>query len=164
MNCKELVYLLGDYFDGSMEPRLREELGEHIKMCDVCSNFLKTYDQTRILCRSIHCDEIPAPVRENLRAFVLEKAREHRLDIDKYRTLTMQERRQFAQQVIDRYAAADLPPAMTEVAAQHARHCATCAPYLVEGGKPPSATPPEVVDHLADLADELPPGELPFGD
>ncbi len=164
MNCKELVYLLGDYFDGSMEPHLRDELGEHIKLCDVCTSFLKTYDKTRILCRSIRCEEIPDEVREQLKAFVAQKAREHRADIERYTTCTIEERQQFARQLVGLFASGDLPPAMTEVAAHHARHCAQCAPYLKPGSVAPATIPPEVVDHLADLAEELPPGEDPFGD
>jgi hypothetical protein len=30
MNCKELAYLLADYLDGTMDPRMRAELDEHI--------------------------------------------------------------------------------------------------------------------------------------
>ena len=164
MNCKELVYLLGDYFDGSMEPHLREELGVHIRECEVCCSFLKTYDKTRILCRSMRGEEIPPEVREKLRAFVVSKAREHRGDIDRYVTCTPEERKRFARELIDRYSRGELPPAMTSVAAQHARHCPGCAPYLKEGATPPDPIPPGVVDHLADLAEELPPGEFPFGD
>jgi len=43
MNCKELVYLLGEYLDGSMEEHLRKDLDSHIAMCDSCTNFLNTY-------------------------------------------------------------------------------------------------------------------------
>jgi hypothetical protein len=164
MNCKELVYLLGDYFDGSMEPHLREELDDHIKLCDVCTRFLKTYDKTRILCRSIRCDEIPSEVRDKLKAFVIAKAREHRSDIDRYRTCTLDERNRFAREVVERFAAGELPPAMTEVAAEHAKHCARCAPFIKAGAPPATEIPADVADHLADLAEELPPGEMPFGD
>ncbi len=164
MNCKELVYLLGDYFDGSMEPHLRQELGEHIKLCDVCTNFLKTYDKTRILCRSIRCDEIPPEVRDQLKAFVVQKAREHRADIERYTTCTIEERILFARRLVDLFASGDLPPALTSIAEQHAHHCAACAPFLKTGVVPPGSIPAEVVDHLADLADELPPGDFPFGD
>src|SRR5512138_2535076 len=164
MNCKELVYLLGDYFDGSMEPHLREELGEHIRQCDVCNNFLKTYDKTRILCRSIRCDEIPEEVREKLKAFVVEKALAHRGDIERYMTCTPEDRIRFARELVDRFGRGELTPAMTSVAEEHARHCPTCAPFLKEGAVSPETIPPEVVDHLADLADELPPGDFPFGD
>lgn len=164
MNCKELAYLLGDYFDGSMEPHLREELGDHIQRCDACTSFLKTYDMTRILCRSIRCEEIPPPVRDRLRAFVLEKAREHRDDIAKYMTCTVEERQRFARELVSRFAAGELPPAMASVAEQHARHCPLCAPFLSRGAASAGDIPADVADHLADLADELPPGEYPFGD
>ena len=78
MNCKELVYLLGDYLDGTMEEQLRGELDVHIEMCDSCMNFLNTYDKTRIICRQIRLSEIPEEFRERLRSFVIAKAREHK--------------------------------------------------------------------------------------
>jgi hypothetical protein len=164
MNCKELVYLLGDYFDGSMEPHLREELGAHIRECAVCSSFLNTYDKTRILCRSIRCEEIPSEVRDKLRAFVVEKAKEHRPDIERYMTCTPEDRRRFAREVVDRFGRGELNPAMADVAAEHGRRCPACAPFLKAGAPASGPLPPEVVDHLADLAEELPPGEFPFGD
>jgi len=71
MNCKELVYLLGDYIDGTMDDQLRQELSVHIELCEPCLNFLKTYDKTRILCREIRPEEIPEEVRNRLKAFVL---------------------------------------------------------------------------------------------
>jgi hypothetical protein len=164
MNCKELVYLLGDYFDGSMEPHLREDLGKHIRMCAPCMTFLKTYDKTRILCRSLNPEEIPSEVRDRLKAFVLEKAREHRGDIERYVARTTQERQEFARQVVDLFASGELPPALSSLAEEHARRCETCAPFLTPGAPHPGPLSDIVVDHLADLAVELPPGETPFGD
>ena len=48
MNCKELAYLLADYLDGTMDPRMRAELDEHIAGCKACMIFAKTY---RLTCR-----------------------------------------------------------------------------------------------------------------
>ena len=93
MNCKELVYLLGDYLDGTMEEQLRGELDVHIGMCEPCMNFLNTYDKTRIICRQVQLSEIPEEFRERLRSFVIEKAREHHKGIEKYLALAAEERR-----------------------------------------------------------------------
>ncbi|MDX1815919.1 MAG: zf-HC2 domain-containing protein [Thermodesulfobacteriota bacterium] len=85
MNCKELVYLLGDYLNGSMEDHLREDLDAHIVMCESCTNFLRTYDTTKLICRQVQLNEIPEEFRERLKSFVIEKAKEHHQELDKYR-------------------------------------------------------------------------------
>ena len=46
MNCKELAYMLADYIDGSMDPRLREELDAHLAKCEPCMAFTKTFQAT----------------------------------------------------------------------------------------------------------------------
>lgn len=84
MNCRELVSLLADYLDGSMEPILAKELEGHIELCDACMNFLKTYDTTRIVAREASIEEIPEEFREKLKSFVLEKIREGSEAIKKY--------------------------------------------------------------------------------
>ena len=60
MNCKELIYLLEDYLDGTMEETLKQELDLHIAMCEPCLQFLESYDKTRILCRQVTLEEIPS--------------------------------------------------------------------------------------------------------
>lgn len=84
MMCNELVNLLADYLDGSMDPVLREELEGHIELCDSCMNFLKTYDTTRIVAREARVEEIPLDFRDSLKRFILGKIREGSESIRKY--------------------------------------------------------------------------------
>lgn len=84
MMCNELVNLLADYLDGSMDPILREELKGHIELCESCMSFLKTYDITRIVAREARSEEIPLDFRESLKRFVLDKIREGSEEIRKY--------------------------------------------------------------------------------
>lgn len=84
MNCQELVNLLADYIDGSMDPILREELESHIELCESCMNFLKTYDTTRIVLREATVKEIPEEFVERLKCFVLRKVAEGSEEIKKY--------------------------------------------------------------------------------
>ncbi|RMG59131.1 MAG: hypothetical protein D6713_06160 [Deltaproteobacteria bacterium] len=84
MNCRELINLLADYLDGSMDPELREELERHISMCEPCMNFLRTYDRTRIITRQVRIEEIPEEFRSRLKSFLLKKIREGRGAVDRY--------------------------------------------------------------------------------
>lgn len=84
MNCRELVNLLADYLDETMDPVLSRELEGHIELCESCLNFLKTYDTTRIVAREASLDEIPVEFQEKLKSFVLEKLREGSEAIKKY--------------------------------------------------------------------------------
>jgi len=163
MNCKELVYLLEEYLDGSMEEHLKRDLEAHIEKCEPCKNFLKTYDTTRILCRQAKPEEIPAEVRARLRQFVLAKAREHHRDIDKYRERAAIERRDQVAAFLKAYDS-NLLSATTEVLfGEHRERCPKCGAFLriMKGKKAPPPVPPEVEEHLAEFLDTLPPGESP---
>ncbi|HWS15085.1 MAG TPA: zf-HC2 domain-containing protein, partial [Candidatus Methylomirabilis sp.] len=88
MNCKELAYMLADYFDGSMDPQLREELDTHIAMCEPCMIFTKTYlatsDKTRQLRKDIEY-KIPPEVRNRLETFVRAAALKFPEKVKEYR-------------------------------------------------------------------------------
>lgn len=164
MNCKELVYLLADYLDGSMEAHLRNDLDAHIAMCDSCKNFLNTYDRTRIICRQVRMDEIPDEFRERLRSFVLEKAQEYRREIDHYRAAAAEEQKERAEALLSAYRKRRLSPALSLAFEAHRERCAACGAYLryMNGGKEAPPRSEEVEQHLAGLFDEIPPGDDPF--
>src|SRR5512145_749514 len=111
MNCKELVYLLGDYIDGTMEESLRKELDLHIAMCDSCMNFLATYDRTRIACRQVKLAEIPEEFRARLKSFVMSKAEERHAGIEKYIRLAEEERSREVNSLLAAYREKRLTPA-----------------------------------------------------
>jgi len=164
MNCKELIYLLEDYLDGTMEEQLKEELDIHISMCEACLHFLESYDKTRILCRQITLDEIPLEFRERLRSFVMEKAREQREGIEKYLRKETQERHDRAVSVVNGYLGGQLSPRLSREVERHRRECRYCMGYfgtLDQSGNNPEIGR-EVEEHLTMLLDELPAGESPF--
>ena len=163
MNCKELVYLLADYLDGSMEETLRQELSVHIEMCEPCLSFLKTYDKTRILCRQIQPEEIPEEMRLRLRSFVLQKVREHHRDIEKYLEQAARERHEQVEGVLRAYIANELSPTMDVLFRTHRDRCERCGAFLrsINGGKEFPAVPPDIEEHIAGFIEALPPGERP---
>lgn len=163
MNCKELVYLLSDYLDGSMEEQLRQELSAHIEMCEPCLNFLRTYDKTRILCRQIQPEEIPEEMRQRLRSFVLQKAREHHREIEKYLERAARERRDQVTGILHAYVADRLSPTMNLLFRTHREGCERCGEFLkrLNGGKGVPEIPPDIEEHIAEFFEALPPGEAP---
>ncbi|MBI5577384.1 MAG: zf-HC2 domain-containing protein [Deltaproteobacteria bacterium] len=166
MNCKELVYLLGDYLEGTMEEHLRQEFSRHLELCEPCMNFLRTYDTTRILCRQIRPEEIPEEVRYRLKAFILEKVREHNLDIGKYVERAARERREQVETLLRAYAADRLSPTMAVLFRTHHDRCEMCGAFLkgIDGEKKTAVMTelsPEIEEHIAGFIEALPPGEPP---
>jgi anti-sigma factor RsiW len=164
MNCKELVYLLGEYLDGTMEEQLRGELDAHIAMCDSCTNFLNTYDKTRILCRQVSLSEIPEEFRERLRSFVIKKAREHHKGIEKYIVLAAEEQRMQVRSLLRAFREQRLSPSLSVLFDAHRNRCEICGVFIraLNGGVDPTSVPPEIEKHFAEFLDALPPGEEPY--
>jgi hypothetical protein len=163
MNCKELVYLLGDYLEGSMEEHLRQELAVHIERCEPCMNFLKTYDKTRILCRQLQPEEIPEEVRNRLKAFVLQKAREHHREIEKYLERAARERHEQVTGILRAYVSNRLSTTLNLLFRTHRERCDLCGAFLkgLNGGKKIPEVPPDIENHIAEFLEALPPGESP---
>jgi anti-sigma factor RsiW len=164
MNCKELVYLLGDYLDGTMDDSLRRELDDHIAMCDSCTNFLATYDKTRLLCRQIKPQEIPEEFRARLKSFVMAKAEERHRGIEKYIRLAEEERRREVDSLIRAYREKRLSPTAVVLFNAHRDRCPKCGAFLRSlngSGRMPHDVPSAIVEHLAEFLDALPPGEGP---
>jgi Putative zinc-finger len=164
MNCKELVYLLGDYLDGTMEEHLRTDLDAHIAMCDSCTNFLKTYDATKLICRQVQLNEIPEEFRERLKSFVIEKAKEHNQAIDKYRKMAAEEQRREVGNLLQAFREKRLSPSLSLLFDVHRDRCLTCGEFLryLNGGGEPKPCPEEIEAHLAEFFEALPPGEEPY--
>ena len=164
MNCKELVYLLGDYLDGSMEEHLRKDLDAHIAMCESCTNFLRTYDSTKIICRQVKLAEIPEEFRERLRAFVVEKAREHHQGIEKYLKMAAEEQKRQVDSLLRAFRERRLSPSLSVLFEAHRDRCEICGRFLrdLNGGGDPKPCPEDIEEHFAEFFDALPPGEEPF--
>jgi hypothetical protein len=75
ISCKSITDLIWKYLGGRLDPNLKLEFEAHLRICPDCVNFLKTYNKTISLARSIRSDELPARLRANVRAFLRQKIR-----------------------------------------------------------------------------------------
>jgi len=166
MNCKELAYMLADYFDGSMDLRLREELDAHLAMCEPCMVFTKTYqavsDKTRLLRRQIEY-EIPPEVRKRLETFVRAAALKYPEKVREYRDQVERDRREKVADLVRTATAGELSSAAALLMESHCAACPECRGYfdaLRTTGNLQAGDPPEGIrSHVIALMQTLPPGE-----
>ena len=89
--------MLADYVDGSMDPRLREELDAHLAKCEPCMAFTKTFratcEETRKLRERIEYS-IPPEVRKRLETFVRTAALKYPEKVREYRDQVERDRRE----------------------------------------------------------------------
>ena len=169
MNCKELAYMLADYFDGSMDLRLREELDAHLAMCEPCKVFTKTYqavsDKTRLLRRQIEY-EIPPEVRKRLEAFVRAAVLKYPEKMREYREQVEKDRREKVADLVRTTIAGTLSSAAALLMESHCAACPECREYFgalrktcnLQAGDPPEG----IRSHVIALMQTLPPGEEYF--
>jgi predicted anti-sigma-YlaC factor YlaD len=166
MNCKELAYMLADYFDGSMDPRLREELDAHLTMCEPCMAFTKTYqavsDRTRSLRKQIEY-EIPPEVRKRLETFVRAAVLKYPEKMREYRDQVERDRREKVADFVRAAIAGNFSSAAELLMESHCAACAECREYfdaLRKTGNLQAADLPDGVrSHVIGLMQTLPPGE-----
>ena len=166
MNCKELAYMLADYFDGSMDLRLREELDAHLAMCEPCKVFTKTYqavsDKTRLLRRQIEY-EIPPEVRKRLETFVRAAVLKYPEKMREYRDQVERDQREKVADLVRSATAGNLSSAAALLMESHCAACPECREYfdvLRKTGNLQAGDPPEGIrSHVIGLMQTLPPGE-----
>lgn len=66
MTCSELVGLLSDYIDGTLDPEARATLEEHLSRCDKCHVVLDTTQCTIVLYRVSQSPSLAPDRREAL--------------------------------------------------------------------------------------------------
>ena len=156
--------MLGEFLDGSMEEHLQKDLKAHIAMCDSCTNFLHTYDKTRIICRQVRLSEIPEEFRERLRTFVLDKAKEHHRGIEKYRRMAEEEQKRQVEELLRAFREGRLSSSLSLLFDVHRDRCETCGDFLraQNGGAVPETIPRDIEEHLAEFLEAIPAGEEPF--
>ena len=140
MNCKELAYMLADYFDGSMDPRLREELDDHLSRCEPCMVFTKTFratcEETRKLREDIEY-EIPPEVRKRLETFVRAAALKYPEKVREYREQVERDRREKVADLVRAAIAGKLSSATALLMESHCAACPECREYIsTRCGKP----------------------------
>jgi anti-sigma factor RsiW len=165
MNCKELAYLLADYFDGSMDPGLREELDRHIAMCEPCMAFASTYRKTcekTVELRKLIEHRIPDEVRSRLAAFVAGAMKKYPGQMEEYRRQAEQERREKVVALCGAAADGRLSAMASLLVQTHSATCPECKRFfddLLEKKRPASEPASPVRDHITALLESLPPGE-----
>jgi anti-sigma factor RsiW len=169
MNCKELAYMLADYIDGSMDPRLREELDAHLAKCEPCMAFTKTFrftcEGTRKLREAIEY-AIPAEVSDRLEAFVRAAALKYPEKMREYRDQIEQDRREKVAGLVSAAIAGNLSSAAALLMESHCAACPECREYF-DAVRPTGASragdpPAGIRSHLIALMQALPPGEELF--
>ena len=166
MNCKELAYMLADYIDGSMDPRLREELDDHLSRCEPCMAFTKTFratcEGTRKLREAI-AYAIPDEVSERLEAFVRTAALKYPEKMREYRDQVERDRREKVADLVRAATAGRLSSAAVLLMESHWSACAECREYfdgLRRTGASQAGDPPDGIrSHVIGLMRTLPPGE-----
>ncbi|HZL97524.1 MAG TPA: zf-HC2 domain-containing protein [Terriglobales bacterium] len=166
MNCKELAYMLADYIDKSMDPRLREELDAHLAKCESCLAFTKTFratcEETRKLRENIEYT-IPPEICERLEAFVRAAALKYPEKMREYRDQIERDRREKVAELVRAAIAGKLSSAMVLLLESHHADCPECREYfdvLRKTGAPRAGDPPEGIrSHVIALMQMLPPGE-----
>jgi hypothetical protein len=166
MNCKELAYMLADYCNGSMDPRLREELDAHLAKCEPCMAFTKTFratcEGTRKL-REVIEYAIPPEVGKRLESFVHAAALKFPDMIREYRDQVERDQRKKVADLVGAATAGKLSWATEILLETHCAACKECGEYFDAfrtTGNPQAGDPPEEIhSHLIALMQTLPPGE-----
>ena len=166
MICKELAYMLADYCSGTMDPRLREELDEHLSRCEPCLAFTKTFratcEEARKLRETIEYT-IPPEVRERLETFVRAAALKYPEKVKEYRDQVERDRREKVAELARAATAGRLSSAAALLMESHCAACPVCGEYFgalrntgaLQAGDPPAG----IRSHLIALMRTLPPGE-----
>ena len=72
--CEDVVSLLHDYFEGSLDPQLAAIIERHFRDCPDCTAFSRTYGEVIKLTGELNCDDIPEEVHRRVRQAVREHA------------------------------------------------------------------------------------------
>jgi len=166
MICKELAYMLADYCNGTMDPRLREELDDHLSRCEPCMAFTKTFRatcaETRKLRETIEYT-IPREVRERLEMFVRSAVLKYPEKVNEYREQVARDRREKVLKLVRAATAGTLSSATALLMESHCAACPECSGYFDAArmaGDPQVTDPPEGIrSHVIALMQALPPGE-----
>ena len=71
--CQELVDLLLEFVDGTLEPEREAQFRRHLCGCLPCYVYLETYHATIQLTRTLPKVEMPKEMEDRLRAMILEE-------------------------------------------------------------------------------------------
>jgi anti-sigma factor RsiW len=78
LTCEELVGLLADYLDGSLDHETARDLERHLDGCVSCHNFIKTYKATTAWVKEITYEDMPDELKDRLASFLKTKIRQEK--------------------------------------------------------------------------------------
>jgi anti-sigma factor RsiW len=70
INCQQLVDFCFDYIEGDLPSDEQNHFRRHLAQCPDCVNFFETYRRTPEMSREALSTQIPATVREAVRAYL----------------------------------------------------------------------------------------------
>jgi len=73
MKCQEMLQMLNEYVDGTVDPALCAEFERHMAGCNPCQVVVDNIRQTITLYRDGQVYELPAPVHDRLRMALRER-------------------------------------------------------------------------------------------
>jgi anti-sigma factor RsiW len=76
MKCEELLKMLNEYVDGTVDPAICAEFERHMASCNPCQVVVDNIRKTVALYKNGRPFELPAPFRERLHAALRERWRE----------------------------------------------------------------------------------------
>ena len=76
--CKEITGLILDYLNDTLSPSVRRDFNRHLRICPDCVAFLRTYEKTASVTRSVRIEELPPKVRGNILDFVRARTKKSR--------------------------------------------------------------------------------------
>jgi len=72
--CEEVVAVLHDYFEGTLDPKTRALIDRHFEDCPDCKEFCRQYAEIIKLGGELRCDDIPEEVKIRVRAALRARA------------------------------------------------------------------------------------------
>ena len=71
--CRDIVTLLADYLDGSLDPATARRLQAHLEGCAPCVAFVNTYKGTVKAARQLKETDIPSELKDRLVSFLRQR-------------------------------------------------------------------------------------------
>jgi len=71
MTCKNVIDLLADYLESTLTEAQVAQLEDHLRACDPCMAYLRTYRRTKELATRAQRVEMPVEMMDRLRQFLV---------------------------------------------------------------------------------------------
>ena len=71
MTCKDVIGLLADYLESTLTEAQVAQLEDHLRACEPCMAYLRTYRRTKELAARTERVEMPAEMMDRVRQFLV---------------------------------------------------------------------------------------------